>query len=117
MNFFSMVLFHKLFSIYNECSKKYDKDSDDYKKCKEQIEFNDQLLQEFLQQNQNLLEQYIKMLENFQNQQFIIQMSIIQKKIDNEIEEYISIEEQMKFLKEFFEIEDIFKNIDDDFNR
>lgn len=105
MNLFSMVLFHKLFSIYNECSKKYEVDSPEYKKCKKLKNFNDKLFQEFLEQNQKLLEEYLNMLKSFENQKFIMQMYIIQKKIDDEIEEYLTLEEQMEFLKEFFDIE------------
>ncbi|MEA2019782.1 MAG: hypothetical protein U9N59_15185 [Campylobacterota bacterium] len=112
-----MVLFHKLFSIYSECSKKYEKDSHEYKKCKELKNINDQSFQEFLDKNQQLLEQYIEMLENFHNQQFLMQMNIMQKKIDDEIENYISFDEQMEFLKEFFEIKVLFENIDNEFNR
>ncbi len=114
MSFFSMILFHKLFGIYSECSKKYEKDSYEYKKCKKLQEFNDNLYQRFLQDNLELLEQYIQMLDYFQNQRFLLQLYAIQKKIDNEIEQYISLDEQMEFLKEFFELDSICNDLEYD---
>jgi hypothetical protein len=36
-----------------------------------------------------------------------MQMYFIQKKIDDEINQYISIDEQIEFLKEFFKFEDM----------
>ena len=105
MNFFSMVLFHKLFSIYDECSKQYEVDSPEYKKCTKLQELNNQLFKDFLKQNQDLLDEYITMLRDCENKQFLMQMSRMQKKINDEIEEYLTFEEQMEFLKEFFDIE------------
>ena len=107
MGFFSMLLFNKLFSIHNECYIKYDKDSQEYKKCKELQEFNNILFQNFIEKNQLLLSQYIKLLEDSNNQKFLMEMYSIQKKIDDEINQYISIDEQIEFLKEFFKIEDM----------
>jgi hypothetical protein len=48
MGFFSMLLFNKLFFIHNECSIKFDKDSQEYKKCKELQEFNNILFNNFI---------------------------------------------------------------------
>lgn len=107
MGFFSMLLFNKLFSIHNECYIKYDKDSQEYKKCKELQEFNNILFQNFIEKNQLLLSQYIKLLEDSNNQKFLMQMYFIQKKIDDEINQYISQDEQIEFLKEFFKFEDM----------
>jgi hypothetical protein len=107
MGFFSMLLFNKLFSLHNECSIKFDKDSQEYKKCKELQEFDNMLFQNFIEKNQLLLSQYIKLLENEQNQKFLMQMYLIQKKIDDEINQYISQDEQIEFLKEFFRFEDM----------
>jgi hypothetical protein len=107
MNFFSMILFNKLFSIYNECSGKYDEDSNEYRKCKQIQSFNNQLLEEFLKDNKILLEQYIKMLEDFENKDFILQMYSIQKKIDEEIEKYISPKEEMEFLIEYLDLNNL----------
>ena len=117
MNFFSMILFNKLFSLYNECSIKFEKDSDEYKKCKELQEFNNILFDKFLEQNQILLAQFLKMLEDSKNQKFLIDMYLIQKKIDDEIEQYISKDEQINFLIEFFEFDILFENIDNEFDR
>lgn len=107
MGFFSMLLFNKLFSIHNECSIKFDKDSQEYKKCKELQEFDNMLFQNFIEKNQLLLSQYIKLLEDSNNQKFLMQMYSIQKKIDDEIEHYISQDEQIEFIKEFFKFEDM----------
>ena len=107
MGFFSMLLFNKLFLLHNECSIKFDKDSQEYKKCKELQEFNNMLFQNFIEKNQLLLSQYIKLLEDSNNQKFLMQMYFIQKKIDDEINQYISIDEQIEFLKEFFKFEDM----------
>lgn len=112
MGFFSMLLFNKLFSLHNECSIKYDKDSQEYKKCKELQEFNNMLFQNFIDKNQLLLSQYIKLLENEQNQKFLMQMYFIQKKIDDEINQYISQDEQIEFLKEFFKFEDMINDFE-----
>ncbi len=112
MGFFSMLIFNKLFSIHNECSIKFDKDSQEYKKCKELQEFNNILFQNFLEKNQLLLSQYIKLLEDSNNQKFLMQMYFIQKKIDDEINQYISQDEQIEFLKEFFKIEDMINEFD-----
>jgi hypothetical protein len=112
MGFFSMLLFNKLFFIHNECSIKFDKDSQEYKKCKELQEFNNILFQNFIEKNQLLLSQYIKLLEDFNNQKFLMEMYFIQKKIDNEINQYISQDEQIEFLKEFFKFEDMINEFD-----
>ena len=109
MNFFSMMLFRELFSIHNECSKNHSKDSDEYKKCKELKQFNTELLQKFLDKNKELLKQYVTMLEDFQNQQSLLQMYSIQQKIDQEIYQYISQEEQNEFIIEYFNLKDLLK--------
>ena len=114
MGFFSMLLFNKLFSIHNECSIKYDKDSQEYKKCKELQEFDNMLFQNFIEKNQLLLSQYIKLLEDSNNQKFLMQMYSIQKKIDDEIEHYISQDEQIEFIKEFFKFEDMINEFEVD---
>jgi hypothetical protein len=114
MNFFSMMLFHKLFSIYSECSQKHDKESDEYKKCKEIKLFNDLLLQEFLQQNQELLAQYLELLEDEKIKELTLQMSICKKKIDDEIDQYLSYEEQMEFFIKYFNLEELFKEFEFD---
>lgn len=107
MGFFSMLLFNKLFSLHNECSIKFDKDSQEYKKCKKLQEFDNMLFQNFIEKNQLLLSQYIKLLEDSNNQKFLMQMYVIQKKIDDEINQYISQDEQVEFIKEFFKFEDM----------
>jgi hypothetical protein len=112
MGFFSMLLFNKLFSIHNECSIKYDKDSQEYKKCKELQEFNNILFQNFIEKNQLLLSQYIKLLEDCNNQKFLMQIYFIQKKIDDEINQYILPDEQIEFIKEFFKFEDMINEFD-----
>jgi hypothetical protein len=112
MGFFSMLLFNKLFFIHNECFIKYNKDSQEYKKCKELQEFNNILFQNFIEKNQFLLSQYIKLLEDSNNQKFLMQMYSIQKKIDDEINQYISQDEQIEFLKEFFKFEDMINDFE-----
>lgn len=105
MNIISMIIFQKLFSVQRECSLKYDKDSGEYKKCKELQQFSDQLFEEFLEQNKDLLEQYIQMLEEFENQKFLMHLYLIQEKISDEIDNYLPYDEQVRFLQEFFEVE------------
>lgn len=114
MGFFSMLLFNKLFSIHNECSIKFDKDSQEYKKCKELQEFDNILFQNFIEKNQLLLSQYVKLLEDSNNQKFLMQMYFIQKKIDDEINQYISQDEQIEFIKEFFKFEDMINDFEVD---
>jgi hypothetical protein len=41
-----------------------------------------------------------------------MEMYFIQKKIDNEINQYISQDEQIEFLKEFFKFEDMINEFD-----
>ena len=48
------------------------------------------------------LKEYMALLEDSTNQEFLYKMHLIQKKIDEEIENYISKEEQISFLIEFF---------------
>ncbi|PPK57334.1 hypothetical protein B0F89_1508 [Malaciobacter marinus] len=102
MSLFSVIIFHQLFSIYGECSIKFEKNTEEYEDCMRTLQLNEKIFEEFLEKNQTLLKEYIEMLENFKNQEFLYQMHLIQKKIDEEIDNYISKEEQLNFISEYF---------------
>lgn len=115
MSLFSVIIFHQLFSVYGECSIKFDKDSDEYMDCKKALQLSDKIFEEFLEKNQSLLKEYIEMLENFKNQEFLYQMHKIQKDIDEQIDKYISKEEQLDFISDYFSFNDLLEEIE--FNR
>jgi len=102
MSIFSVIVFHQLFSIYGECSIKFEKDTDEYEDCMKTKDFCEKLFDDYLDKNQLLLKEYMALLEDSKNQEFLYKMHLIQKKIDEEIDMYISKEEQMDFISEYF---------------
>lgn len=114
MSIFSVIIFHQLFSIYSECSIKFDKDTDEYEDCMKRKDICEKLFDDYLDKNQILLKEYMALLENSKNQEFLYKMHLIQKKIDEEIDSYISKEEQLDFISEYFSFNKLIYDLDFD---
>lgn len=114
MSIFSVMIFHQLFSIYGECSIKFEKDTDEYEDCMKRKDFCENLFEDYLEKNQTFLKEYMALLEDSKNQEFLYKMHLIQKKIDEEIDMYISKEEQLEFISEYFSFNKLIYDLDFD---
>lgn len=77
MSIFSVMIFHQLFSIYSECSIKFEKDTDEYEDCMKRKDFCENLFEDYLEKNQTFLKEYMALLEDSKNQEFLYKMHLI----------------------------------------
>lgn len=101
MNIFTMFIFKQMLSLGSEC-KNYKEDSDEQKKCIKLQILTTKLLEQFKKDNQKILNDFFELMKEDSNKKLIGMLYYLYDEIDNNINNYIDIDEQQKVLNELF---------------